>query len=436
MQTDDPIVILDGARRTPRADILVNNRAPGLFAQLSTTQLGGKAIRATLDNSAVDAGLIGHVVMGMAQHSHRDSIYGAQGMRWRSGLGDDVPALTVARICGSGAEAVSVGAEMILAGIRHDRERPFIVVGGAESMQYPFCLYGYRGQKVGGSTQKYGPLAANKLPAGEHLQDMFLMCLYDPSARMAMANTAEELGRRYQISREQSDEFGYRSQRLAKQARDAGHFDEETIAIDVEVAGDPVTVVHDTHILEEVSMAKMARLPTAFEANGIITPGTASAVVDAAAAMLIAKESDARAHAHNGGAGILARLRGVGIAACDPKIMGWGPVPSTRMALAQAGIKGEDVDRVELNEAFAPQALAVIRDFADMGIDPECVNPSGGAIALGHPLGATGAILTLTCAYALRRLKQRYGVVTMCIGGGQGISLVIESVDESTGAVN
>jgi len=426
MLSRTPIVILDGARRTPRADILVDNKAPGLFSRYTTNQLGGMAIAATLEHTKLDRGLIGHTVMGMAQHSHRDSIYAAKGMAWHGGLADDVPALTVARICGSGAEAVAVGAEIILAGVRHDPDRPFLVVGGAESMQYPFCLYNYRGKKVGQGVQKYGPLDVRNLPVGAHLQDMLLMSLYDPSAEMAMANTAEELGRRYQITREACDAFGYRSQRLAKEARDAGHFAEELVPVDVVVDGaEPaVRVAHDTHILEDASMAKMARLRPAFEADGVITAGNASAVVDGAGAMVIGRESDARA----AGCKPLARLIGMGVAACDPRIMGWGPVPSTRLALRSAGIDGAEVDRVELNEAFAPQALAVIRDFEKMGIDPEKVNPSGGAIALGHPLGATGAILTLTCAYGLRRTGRRYGLVTMCIGGGQGITLVLESV--------
>lgn len=419
---DSSIVILEGARRTPRADILINNREPGLFSRYTTTQLGGMAIKATLASTDIDPSLVGHVVMGMAQHSHRDSIYAAKGMAWRGGLGKDVPALTVARICGSGAEAVAVGAEMILAGVRHDRERPFIVVGGAESMQYPFCLYNARGQKVGAAVQKYGPIDAGKLDRGTHLQDMLLMSLYDPSAKMAMANTAEELGRRYQITREQADEFGYRSQRLAKEARDAGWFATEIEPVVGERRGDQVTVEHDTHIMDDVSLAKMARLPAAFEAGGIVTAGNASAVVDGAAAMVIGRESDAAAH----GAKPLARVIGMGVAACDSQIMGWGPVPSTRRALDVAGIGGDKIDHVELNEAFAPQALAVIRDFGDMGIDPDKVNPMGGAIALGHPLGATGAILTLTCAHALQRKNETYGLVTMCIGGGQGISLVLE----------
>ena len=171
-------------------------------------------------------------------------------------------------------------------------------------------------------------------------------------------------------------------------------------------------------------MAKMARLRAAFEPGGIITAGNASAVVDGAAAMVIGLESDAVEH----GLKPLARLIGMGVAACDPKIMGWGPVPATRIALESAGISGSDLDHVELNEAFAPQALACIRDFEEMGIDPEKVNPMGGAIGLGHPLGATGSILTLTCAYGLRRKKEKYGLVTMCIGGGQGISLILESV--------
>ncbi|WP_428261704.1 thiolase family protein [Haliangium sp.] len=426
MTQHDSIVILDGGRRTPRVDILENNRGPGLFSRFSTTQLGGMAIKATLANTTIDPALIGHVVMGMAQHSHRDSIYAAQGMRWRSGLGNDVPALTVARICGSGAEALCVGSEMILAGVRHDRDRPFSVVGGAESMQYPFSLYGYRGKKVGQAVQKYGPVRAKDLGPEEYLQDMLLMSLYDPGAKMAMANTAEELGRRYGITRSEADAFGHRSHSLAKAARDAGWFDEETEPVSLvrDEAEPPIEVKHDTHILDDVSPAKMARLPAAFEVGGIVTAGNASAVVDGAAAMVIGKESDAAAR----GAKPLARVAGMGVAACDPRIMGWGPVPATRRALDQAGIKGSEVDIVELNEAFAPQALAVIRDFAELGIDPEKVNPMGGAIALGHPLGATGAILTLTCAYALRRTRQKYGVVTMCIGGGQGISVVLESL--------
>ncbi len=425
MANDNTIVILDGGRRTPRADILINNKEPGLFSRFTTTQLGGLAIEATLENTEVDSSLVGHVVMGMAQHSHRDSIYGAQGMRWRGGLGNDVPALTVARICGSGAEALAVGSEMMLAGVRHDEARPFTVVGGAESMQYPFALYNYRGRKVGAGVQKYGPVDVRQLPSGSHLQDMLLMSLYDPSAEMAMANTAEELGRRYGITREQADEFGVRSHARAKAARDGGHFAEETAPVSVVVDGarPPVEVVHDTHIMDRISLAKMARLRAAFEAGGIITAGNASAVVDGAAAMVIGKESDAQAH----GCKPLARVIGMGVAGCDPRIMGWGPVPSTRIALDRAGITGDQVAIVELNEAFAPQSLAVVRDFAEMGIDPERVNPSGGAIALGHPLGATGAILTLTCAYALRRTEQRYGVVTMCIGGGQGITLVLEA---------
>ena len=426
MSRDASIVILDGGRRTPRADILIDNKAPGLFSGLTTTQLGGHAIRATLERTGIEAGLIGHVVMGMAQHSHRDSIYGAQGMRWRGGLGDDVPALTVARICGSGAEALAVGAEMILAGLRHDEARPFIVVGGAESMQYPFSLYNHRGKKVGAATQKYGPIDPKRLPPDAFLQDVLLMSLYDPSARMAMANTAEELGRRYAITREQSDDFAYRSHVNAKAARDAGHFDEETAPVSVtpDAGGPPILVRHDTHILDDASPAKMGRLSAAFEPGGVITAGNASAVVDGAAAMVIGRESDVARH----GGRPLARVLGIGVAACDPQVMGWGPVPATRKALARAGIRGSEIDIVEINEAFAPQALACVRDFEQLGIDPARVNPMGGAIAIGHPLGATGAILTLTCAYALRRTKRRHGLVTMCIGGGQGISLVIESL--------
>ena len=426
MGRDASIVILDGGRRLPRADILHLNKEPGLFSRFSTTQLGGKAIAAAVEHSRVPRDKVGHVVMGMAQHSHRDSIYAAQGMRWRGGLPHDVPALTVARICGSGAEALAVGSEIIAAGLRNDPERPFVVVGGAESMQYPFTLYNFRGRKVGEAVQKFGPVEARALPAGTHLADVMLAGLYDPSAKMGMANTAEELGRRYRITREQADTFGLRSHRNARRARDAGWFDEELEPVEVgrDGASPPITVRHDTHILEDPSPEGMARLPAAFEPGGIVTAGNASAVVDGAAAMVIGLEADAA----RAGLTPLARIAGMGVAGCAPEIMGWGPVPAAKRALNRAGIQAKDLDIVELNEAFAPQALACIRDFDAMGIDPELVNPVGSAIALGHPLGATGAILTLTCAYGLRRTRKRYGLVTMCIGGGQGIALVLESM--------
>jgi acetyl-CoA acetyltransferase family protein len=420
------VVILDGGRRLPRADILHNNRAPGLFARFTTTQLGGLAVKAALKHTTIDPKLIGNVVMGMAAHSHRDSIYAAQGMRWRGGLPYDVPALTVARICGSGAEAISVAAEMALAGLRHDKKRPFYVVGGAESMQYPFTLYNMRGRLVGTAVQKYGPIDSKALPAGTALQDSLLMCLYDPSAQLSMANTAEELGRRYGITREECDRFGYRSHANAKTARDSGHFDEELEPVVVEQGGSlaPITVKYDTHILENPSLEGMAKLPPAFEANGVITAGNASAVVDGAAAMVVGLESDAQKH----GLKPLCRIIGYGVAGVDSKIMGIGPVPATKKALKSAGLKGGQIDLIEINEAFAPQSLACVRELEKMGIDPEKINPMGNAIALGHPLGATGAVLTLTCAYALRRRKLQYGLVTMCIGGGQGIALILESI--------
>ena len=222
---------------------------------------------------------------------------------------------------------------------------------------------------------------------------------------MSMANTAEELGRRYKITREQADAFGLRSHLNARRARDAGWFAEEIEPVTVrrDGAAEPIEVRHDTHVLEDASAEGMARLAPAFEPGGIVTAGNASAVVDGAAAMVIGREVDAA----KAGLKPLARIAGVGVAGCAPEIMGWGPVPATRRALERAGIRGADVDLVELNEAFAPQALACIKDFGQMGIDPAQVNTMGNAIAMGHPLGATGAILTLTCAYALRRTGKR-----------------------------
>ena len=255
MSSDDGIVILDGGRRLPRADILVDNRKPGLFSCFSATELGGMAIVATLENTKVDPALIGHVVMGMAQHSHPDSIYAAQGMRWRGGLPSDVPALTVARICGSGVEAIAVGAEMILAGLRHDEQRPFTVVGGAESMQYPFSLYNHRGRPVGDTVHKYGPIDVKTLPPGTILQDVLLMSLYDPGARMSMGNTAEELGRRYGVTRQQADAFAFRSHVNASHARQSGWVDEEIhpVRVQAEGADTPTLVARDTHVIDDVN---------------------------------------------------------------------------------------------------------------------------------------------------------------------------------------
>jgi acetyl-CoA acetyltransferase family protein len=422
----ESIVIIDGGRRLPRADILVKNREPGLYARFSATQLGGMALKAALQRSRVPGELVGHVVMGMAEHSHRDSLYGAQGMRWRAGLPNEVPALTVSRIGGSGAEALAVGAEMLLAGLRMDPERPFFAVGGAESMQYPFVLYGARGKKLGDSVRKHGPIEAGTLPPGTYLQDVTLLGMYDPSAKMTMANTAEELGRRYLVTREQADAFGLRSHQNAKKARDAGWFDEEIEPVIVQRDGTvrPAEVRFDTHILEDPSPDAMSRLPALIEQGGIITAGNACAIVDGAAAMLVGKERDVKRH----GLRPLARVCAIAVAGCEPQIMGWGPVPATRLALKRAELAGKDIDHVELNEMYAPQALACIHDFAEIGIDPDRVNPLGGAIAMGHPAGATGAILVLTCAYALRRTKKKYGLVTTCIAGGQGISVILESM--------
>ena len=295
MAKEKSIVILDGGRRLPRADILHNNKAPGLFTRFHTTQLGGLAVKAALKHTAIDPKLIGHVVMGMAAHSHRDSIYGAQGMRWRGGLRHDVPALTVARICGSGAEAISVASEMALAGLRHDEDAALLCGGRRREHAVPVLpLQPCAAESVGTAVQKYGPIDAKALPPGTHLQDALLMCLYDPSAQLSMANTAEELGRRYGITREECDRFGYRSHVNAKKARDAGHFDEEIEPVTVEQGGsaEPITVKYDTHILENPSMEGMAKLPPAFEAGGVITAGNASAVVDSAAAMVLGLESD------------------------------------------------------------------------------------------------------------------------------------------------
>jgi acetyl-CoA acetyltransferase family protein len=297
-------------------------------------------------------------------------------------------------------------------------DRPFVLAGGAESMQYPHLLYGLRGRRAGGGVVKYGPLDCAALPKGTYAQDLLYMALYDPSAGMAMANTAERLGRQYGITRREADAFAFRSHQRALAWRERPGAGEAIVPVPLPGGGQ---LEQDTHPRPAISLDGLAELPPVFEPpHGIITPGNASAVVDGAAAMVLRREEDA-------GGRPLARILGWGVAGVDPRIMGIGPVPATRLALEMAGVRGADLDTVELNEAFAPQALACMKDFAQMGIDPERVNPAGGAIALGHPLGATGAILTLTAAHYLRATGGRLGLVTMCIGGGQGIAMVIEN---------
>ncbi|MBI5222704.1 MAG: thiolase family protein [Candidatus Magasanikbacteria bacterium] len=409
------MVILDGGRRTPRADILHENRAPGLFSCYTANQLGALALKETLVATGIDPAKIGHVFVGNAGQSHRESLYCARHVGLGAGIPEDVPALTLNRLCGSGAEAIVQGAKLLLL---EDTDRPLVAVGGTESMNYPHLVWGMRGRGV-----KYGPLTS--LPQGVALQDLLLLALFDPMAGMSMASTAELLGRDWGITRERCDELAFKSQMLAKAARDAGWFNEEIVPVQVPRNGgvDMMTVCHDTHIRDDASPDKLAGLPPAFEPGGMVTAGNASGVVDGAAAMILCRLSTARTLNLNP----LARVVAWGYGACDPKIMGWGPVPATKQALKRAELTGEQMDWVELNEAFAPQAAACVKDFAEMGIDPEKVNPYGGAIALGHPLGATGSILTLTAAYGLRRTGKRYALVTMCIGGGQGISLIIES---------
>jgi acetyl-CoA acetyltransferase family protein len=400
----------------------VNNRDPGLLHSYTTNQLGGMAIRATLEAGGIAPERLGHVIMGNALESHRDSIYGARGMALEGGVPWDVPALTVRRICGSGTQAIVNAVQMLLLGDMPD-DRPFLLAGGAESMQYPHVLYNLRGRKVGNTVVKYGPLDCSGLPRGSWAQDLLYMALYDPSAGMAMANTAELLGRQYGITREEADRFALRSHQRALAWRNTPGTGGEIIPVPLPGRGEARNLAYDTHVRPGISLDGLAELPVVFEPPaGIITPGNASAVVDGAAALVLCREEDC------GSARPLVRIRGWGLAGVDPRIMGIGPVPATRLALEMAGITGADLDTVELNEAFAPQSLACIRDFAEMGIDPEKVNPVGGAIALGHPLGATGSILTITAANYLKHSNGRYGLITLCIGGGQGIALVIENL--------
>ncbi|WP_297291779.1 thiolase family protein, partial [Oceanicoccus sp.] len=299
--------------------------------------------------------------MGNALESHRDSIYAARGMAIEGGLPYDVPALTVRRICGSGAQAILNATHMLLLK-DYPEDKPFLIAGGAESMQYPHILYNLRGRRVGNSVVKYGAINCSTLPHGTYAQDLLHMALYDPSANMAMANTGENLGRIYKIKRKEADQFAYRSHMRAKAFREEKGFDDEIVPVEVPVPGsfDRTMLDYDTHVRPNISLDGLAGLPPVFEPpDGIITPGNASAVVDGAAAMVVCRENDAKQQGHDP----LCRIVGWGVAGVDPKVMGIGPVPATKLALEMAGIKADQLDTIELNEAFAPQALACIQDF-------------------------------------------------------------------------
>jgi acetyl-CoA acyltransferase 2 len=385
------IVLVDGAR-TPMAEY------NGHFSDISAIDLAVIASKEALSRSGFSGDEIDHVIVGNALQTSGDAIYGARHVGLKAGVPKHVPALTVNRLCGSGIQSIISAAEQIELG-----EATTILAGGMENMsQAPFVV---RGARKG--------LRLGQAP----MEDSLMVALLDTYAGLYMAQTSDNLSRKYNISREEQDEFALRSQTCAAEAERAGRLKDETVAVPVGRKGE--LFASDDHMRPDTTMEGLAKLKPAFAKDGFVTAGNASGIVDGAAMMVVTTAEKAKEK----GKTPLGRIVSWGIAGCDPEIMGIGPVPATQIALKRAGLKLDDIDLIEVNEAFAGQILAVAKE---LGIDKEKLNVNGGAIALGHPLGASGTRLLLTVLYELRRRRQRYGLATACIGGGQGIAMIVE----------
>ena len=377
----------------------------GALRDVSAIQLGVIASKSAIDRASIAPASIQQTIFGNVLYTTNDSLYFARHVALRSGCPTEAPALTVNRLCGSGFQAVVSGALEIITG-----EAEVCLVGGAESMsQAPHAVRGIRwGVPLG------------KSPA---LEDTLTEGLKDSFASVSMADTAENLNEKYGIGRAASDEFALRSQMLTRDAWDSGVYDEEVIPVPVTNPKTRETEYfhRDEHMRPNSTAEGLAKLRPAFRENGVVTAGNASGIGDGAAAMVVASREYADAH----GIKPLARLVSWGLAGVDPRIMGIGPVPATRAALERAHMSIDDMDMIEVNEAFATQTCAV---EAELRIPREKLNMHGGAIALSHPLAASGARITVHLLHALRSSNKRYGLGTACIGGGQGIALIVESL--------
>jgi acetyl-CoA acyltransferase 2 len=383
-----------GGARTAMAEYVGN------FKDVTANMLGAHAIKAALERSGVPAAEVEQVVMGNAMQTSADAMYGARHSALKAGLAIETPALTVNRLCGSGIQSVISASQLMLLG-----EAEVTVAGGMENMsQAPHVIRGARdGFKLGQGA----------------LEDSLMVALLDSHCGLYMAQTAEKLASQYGIDRKAMDEFALRSQQAAAAAKARGVFDEEIVAVEVKKGKGLVSIKDDDHMRADTSMEILGALRPAFGKDGMVTAGNASGIVDGAAALVLSTSKS------RGNGKPIARVVSWGVAGVPPEIMGIGPAPASRKALADAGLKLEEIDLVEVNEAFAGQYLAVEKE---LGLDRNKVNVNGGAIALGHPLGASGTRILLSVALELRRRKGRYGLATACIGGGQGIAMIIESI--------
>lgn len=373
----------------------------GSLKDHSAIELGVVASRAAVERSGVEEEEFDHVVFGNVMQTSADAIYLARHIGLRAGLPIEVPAVTVNRLCGSGFQAVIDGAQEILLG-----DARVCLVGGAESMsQAPHVV---RGARWG---LRLGPSAP--------FEDSLWEALTDSYCGFSMAETAENLAEEYGIARSDADELAVRSQRLAHAAWEEGRYEDEVVPVMVGRKGREKPFARDEHLRPETTLEGLAALRPYFKEDGLVTAGNASGIGDGAAALVLGSREFAEAH----GLRVMGRLLAWAVAGVPPRIMGIGPAPATRAALERAGLSLEEIDLVEVNEAFAPQYVAVERE---LGLDRERVNVNGGAIALTHPLGMTGARITGHLLHELGRRGGGLGLGTACIGGGQGIAVIIE----------
>jgi acetyl-CoA acetyltransferase family protein len=388
-------VILHGAR-TPMA------RYMGSFDNTSAIELGAAAGRAAIQRSGADPAEFDHVIFGNVMQTSADALYGARHVGLKAGLPIETPAVTVNRLCGSGMESISQAAQRILLG-----ESKLILAGGMENMSQ--CPHVIRGARAG-----------FKLGEGK-LEDSLMSGLHDTYCGFSMSETAENLAAEQGITRRASDEYALRSQQAAEAAVRAGRMNEEIVPVEVKKGKKTISVTEDDHRRPETTMEVLESLKPAFRKDGLVTAGNASGIVDGAAAVAMTHAKIAKEH----GWKPLGRIVSWATVGVPPRTMGIGPAPAIQKALALAALKLDQMDLIEVNEAFAAQYLAVEKV---LGLNREKTNVNGGAIALGHPLAASGTRLVLTLLLELRRRKARYGVASACIGGGQGIAVIVEAL--------
>jgi acetyl-CoA acetyltransferase family protein len=378
----------------------------GSLKDFTATELGAFSSAAAIEAAGIPAAQVDHSFFGNALQTSSDAIYLARHVALKAGVPEEKPALTVNRLCGSGFEAIVQGAREIVLG-----EADVCLTGGAESMsQAPHVIRGARW----GSALRLGP-------AGQQFEDMLWQSLLDTNCDLTMAQTAEELADRYGVTRAEADEVAFLSQQRAKAAWDAGRFAAEIAPVTIKTRKGETEYAYDEHMRPETTLEGLGTLRPYFRKDGLVTAGNASGIGDGAASAVLAGADWADAH----GLKPIGRVVSWGFVGVEPRVMGIGPAPAARLALEKAGLTLADMDLVEVNEAFAPQYKSVEKE---LGLDPEKTNVNGGAIAITHPLAASGARITIHLVHELRRRGGRFGLGSACIGGGQGGAVIVEAL--------